>query len=190
MRLSFDQTATLLKVTKDKRVEMEGASQEVSWYAVRVRSNFERITSISLKHKGYEEFAPFCKSKQKRSGRTNEVECPLFPGYVFCRFDPRARLPVLQTPGVVSVVSFGNGPTPVDEQEIANLKTLVQNGRDAVPWPYLRVGQKVRVVGGPLHGVEGMLVDLKNNHRIVISVSLLQRSVSAQIEPEFISPVL
>lgn len=159
-------------------------------FAVQVRSHSERITSKSLHDKGFEEFTPFYKTTRRWSDRFKEVEFPLFPGYVFCRFDPRYRLPILQTAGVVSIVSFGRGPAPIEDGEIAGLQAVVINGRHAIPWPYLRVGQKVRVVGGPLHGVEGLLQDLKTGRRIVLSVDLLQRSVAAEIDREHVEPVL
>ncbi|MCW5982908.1 MAG: UpxY family transcription antiterminator [Bryobacteraceae bacterium] len=160
------------------------------WFAVRVRSNYEKITANHLRMKGYEEFTPVYKTKRRWSDRTRVIECPLFPGYVFCRFDPTIRLPILQTPGVVSVVGFGGDPAPVDPLEIANLQAIVNDGRNLSPWPYLRIGQKVRILGGALHGIEGFLVDLRKGRRIVVSVSLLQRSVAAELDREDIEPVL
>lgn len=160
------------------------------WFAIRVRSNFERTTSKYLASNGYEEFTPFCRTKRRWSDRTREIERPLFPGYVFCRFLAEDRLPVLKTPGVVSIVSFGNELAQVDEQEIANLQAVVGNGRNAAPWPFLRVGQRVRVVSGALQGVEGLLVCVKNSHRLIVSVSLLQRSVGAEVDREDVEPVL
>ncbi|MCW5982907.1 MAG: UpxY family transcription antiterminator [Bryobacteraceae bacterium] len=160
------------------------------WFALQVRPRFERIASRTLHDKGYEEFTPFYTTTRKWSDRRKEVEFPLFPGYVFCRFDPLYRLPLLKTTGVVSVVGFGRGPAPIDDGEIAGLRTLLANDRHAIPWPYLRVGQKVRVVGGPLHGVEGLLQDLKTGRRIVLSVNLLQRSVAAEIDREHVEPLL
>ena len=118
--------------------QSEGGSQR--WFAVRVRSHFERITSTNLKDKGYEEFTPFYKSKRRWSDRTKEIECPVFPGYVFCRFVAENRLPVLQTAGVVSIVSFDNRPAPICDQEIADLKVVMNNGHNAVPWPYFACG--------------------------------------------------
>ena len=106
-----------------------------AWFALRVRSNHERTTSKSLQQKGYDEFTPFYRTKRRWSDRTREMEFPLFPGYVYCRFDPKLRLPILQTPGVVSVVSFGNEPAPIDEEEIANIKSVVER-RPAAPWPF------------------------------------------------------
>ena len=165
-------------------------SDSYPWYALRVRSHFERTTSNCLKSKGYEEFTPFYRTKRRWSDRIKEVEFPLFPGYVLCRFNPQQRLPILQTPGVVCVVSFGKQPAAVDDEEIAVIQALVRSSYPARPWPFLRVGQKARIVGGPLHGLEGLLLDLKNGCRIVLAVNLLQRSVAVEIDRENVEPVL
>lgn len=160
------------------------------WFALRVRSNFERIASNCLREKGFEQFTPFYKAKRRWSDRVKIVEFPLFAGYVFCRIPFEQRLSVLRTPGVVSVVGFGGKPAPVDEREIENLQAVVASGRSAVPWPYLRVGQKIRLRGGSLNGLEGLLLDLKNGRRIVVAVSLLQRAVAVEIDREDVEPVL
>jgi transcription antitermination factor NusG len=118
------------------------------------------------------------------------IESPLISGYVFCRFHFEQRLAVLRTPGIVSVVGFGGKPTPVDESEMARLQAVAASGRDAMPWPYLRVGQRIRLCGGCLHGLEGLLLDLKNGRRIVVSVTLLQRAVAVHIDREDVEPVL
>ncbi len=160
------------------------------WYALRVRSHYERVVATSLGQKGYEEFVPFYRARRRWSDRTKVVEFPLFPGYVFCRFDPEKRLPILQTPGVVSVVSFGKKFVPVDETEIESIRSIVRAGREVQPWPYLRVGQRVRIRGGALDGVEGLLLKLKNETRLIVSITLLQRSVAAEVDRDSIEPIL
>lgn len=166
------------------------SEQRPPWFALRVRSNFERITSNYLQEKGFEQFTPFYKAKRRWSDRIKIVEFPLIAGYVFCRFSFEQRLSVLRTPGVVSVVSFGGKPVPVEEREIQDLQTVVASGRNALPWPYLRVGQRVRLRGGALNGLEGLLLDLKNGRRIVVAVTLLQRAVAVEIDREDVEPVL
>lgn len=160
------------------------------WFAIRVKSNFERRTSRHLEGLGLEAFNPVYRTRRRWSDRIKEVELPLFPGYVFCRFNPNDRLPVLQAPGVVSVVGFGGRPTPVDEEEIAAIQSIVRSGAPALPWPYLRVGQRVRVASGPLRGLEGILLEIRNGCRLVVSVTLLQRSVAVEIHRADIEPVL
>src|ERR1700677_4474973 len=98
------------------------------WYVVRTRSNFERSVSLSLQEKGKETFLPVYRSRRRWSDRTKEIELPLFAGYVFSRFDPYSRLPILQTPGVVSIVGSSTGPIPVEESEIEAVRALLQAG--------------------------------------------------------------
>ena len=159
------------------------------WYAVRVRSRFEFVTSAVLGERGYETFLPSYRSRRAWSDRMKEVEIPLFPGYPFCRFDAADPYRVLNSPGVVNVISVGPRPLPVDEQEVASIQKICRSGRDAQPWPFLQVGQRVRVECGPLAGTEGIVQEVKSVCRIVVSLTLLQRSVSAEIEREWIRPV-
>jgi transcription antitermination factor NusG len=159
------------------------------WYALHVKSRSEKLASTLLRNKGYEEFAPMYRGRRRWSDRIKYVELPLFPGYVFCRFDVNHRLPVLVTPGVVQIVGFGNLPSPVDPVEISALQTVVRSGLTTEPWPYLRVGSKVCIDYGPLKGIEGILIDVKSRQRLVLSVSLLQRSVSVEIDRDRVSPL-
>ena len=161
------------------------ASDVHPWYAVRVRSRFEFVTSAVLEERGYETFLPSYRS----TDRMKEVEIPLFPGYLFCRFDAADPYRVLNSPGVVNVVSVGPRPLPVDEQEVSSIQKVCRSGRDTQPWPFLQVGRRVRVECGPLAGAEGIVLEVKSVCRIVVSLTLLQRSVSTEIEREWIRPV-
>src|SRR5271155_4387696 len=102
------------------------SEQNEQWYALFVRSNFERTTEHCLKGKGYHAFSPFYEAQRKRANRTKKLDLPLFPGYVFCRFDPNKRLPILTTPGVVHVVGAGNRPEPVDPSEIQSVQVIAE----------------------------------------------------------------
>ncbi len=159
------------------------------WYAVRVRSRFEQVTSAVLRSKGYEEFVPLVRTRRSWSDRIKELQVPLFPGYVFCRFNVTHRLPILQAPGVVTLVGFGTSPIPIPDEEIQAVRAMVQSGLHVQPYPFLRAGQKIRIDRGPLSGVEGVVVELKKHFRLVASVSLLQRSVSVEIDREWVSRV-
>jgi transcription antitermination factor NusG len=152
------------------------------WYALQVRARWEQSTSTLLAGKGYHTLLPTYKTKKDWGRRIREVNAPLFPGYVFCQFDAHNRLPILITPGVISVVGRGKIPVPVEDAEIAAVQTVVSSGFHAEPWPYLEVGQRVRVEQQPLQGLEGILVHFKGNHRVVLSVSLLRRSVALEID--------
>jgi transcription antitermination factor NusG len=160
------------------------------WYAVHVRYQNEQRTAKMLREKGYDEFLPVYKTRRQWSDRVREVECPLFPGYVFCRFDVQNWMPIRTTPGVVSIVGIGNEPSPIEECEIAAIQAVMKGGVAAEPWPFLREGQRVRVTAGAMRGHEGLLLALKSQHRLVLSVSLLQRSVSIEIERDCVEPVL
>src|SRR5208282_196620 len=157
------------------------------WFALQVRSRFEKNVASFLDGKGYEWFLPTYRSRRRWSDRMKDVELPLFPGYLFCRFNPQERLPILKTPGLISIVSTAKIPTAVDEAEIVALRTLVSSGLPRQPWPYLQVGQRVRIEYGALSGLEGILLQHKGHDRIVLSVTLLQRSVSAEIESSWVT---
>jgi len=165
--------------------EMKGEQ----WYALQVRSRWERSTATLLSGKGYETLLPTYKSKRRWSGRLKEVSAPLFPGYVFCSFDVFKRLPVLITPGVIAVVGRGRVPVPMEASEISAIQALVSSGLHAEPYPYLEVGQKVRIESDALRGVEGILIAFRGSRRIVVSVSLLRRSVALEIDRARVIPV-
>jgi transcription antitermination factor NusG len=159
------------------------------WYALTVKPNHERAAAQALESKGLETFVPLYRSRRRWSDRTKELELPLFAGYVFCRFRGAERARILSTPGVNSVVGFGNKPAPVDDGEINAVRTLVASGLPVGPWPFLRVGERVRVDSGPLCGVEGILTQVKDAWRVVVSIELLQRSIAAEVDRDSLSVV-
>lgn len=160
-----------------------------AWYGVRTRSNYEKLTAEMLSGKGYEAYLPTYRARRQWSDRTVEKELPLFAGYLFCRFDPQYRLPILTTPGVVSVISSGRMPVPIPEAEIGAVRSAIASGFPMAPCAYLKEGQRVRVRGGPLDGVEGILIRKKSDWRIVLSVEMLQRSVAIEIDRDSVAPV-
>jgi transcription antitermination factor NusG len=117
------------------------------------------------------------------------VELPLFPGYVFCRLDPRFRLPLLVTPGVFHLVGIGKAAAPIDDEEIAAIQRIVRSGSGAESWPYLAIGQRVCIEYGPLAGLEGFLVEIRKQQRVVVSVTLLRRSVAVEVERDWVRPL-
>jgi len=156
------------------------------WYALQVRSRHEMGVARHLHGMGYEEFLPLYECRKQWSDRIKEVQVPLFPGYLFCRFDLQDRLPILKTPGVIQVVGYNRQPIPVDEDEIKSIQTVVSSGIPNQPWPFLKVGERVRIESGPLRGLEGVLVEFKGNRRLILSVSLLQRSVAVEMDAAFV----
>ncbi len=166
-----------------------GDADETRWMAIRVRSRFEKIAAEALRQKGYEYFLPLYRSKRVWSDRTKWLELPLFPGYLFCRFNVRNRVPVLECPGVMHIVGIGKTPIPVDDGEITALQRIVRSGLPVAPCDFLQLGQRVRIRSGPLEGVQGILVDMRKRHRIVVSVSLLRRSVAVELDREAVASV-
>jgi transcription antitermination factor NusG len=159
------------------------------WYAIQTRVRREQFAAGLLAGKGYEIFLPIYVSEKPWRGRAREVNSPLFPGYLFCQFDVQKRLPILVTPGVTGIVGQGRVPVPVPNSEISAIQRLVLSGAPAEPWPYLECGQRVRITGYALQGLEGILLAHKGGHRIVVSVTLLRRSVALEIHRSNVIPI-
>jgi transcription antitermination factor NusG len=157
------------------------------WFAVRVKSNYEKPVSAILRGKGFEEFLPTYRARRQWSDRVKVLDLPLFPGYLFCRIDLSKRLPLLTTPGFLYLVGKGMTPEPVDEAEVMAIRSVVRSGLPALPWPTLVVGQKVRLERGPLRGIEGIVAKIADQHRIYVNATLLQRSVSVQVDSDWVS---
>jgi transcription antitermination factor NusG len=168
---------------------MEATSSSCRWYAIRVKSNREKVVTACLEHRGFEPFLPFYRARHRWSDRTKDVELPLFAGYVFCRLDARCRLPVLTIPGVLTFVESNKIPLPVDDSEITSLKALASSGYTVAPWPFLEAGQRVRIEHGALKDLEGFIVIVKNRCRVIVSVTLLQRSVAVEVDRDSICPI-
>ena len=168
---------------------MDSESASHPWFALQVRARHERSVAEFLSGKGYEWFLPTYRCRRRWSDRIKEVTLPLFPGYLFCRFNSLDRLPILTTPGVIQVVGMARSPVPIAEAEIAALQAAVKSGLPAQPWPFLRVGQRVRLDYGSLYGLEGILLDFKGNYRLILSVTLLQRSVALEVDAAWVTPV-
>ncbi len=140
------------------------------WYALRVRQRHEKATAAALRNKGYDPFLPLYRARHRWSDRIAELELPLFPGYLFCRFDPRdRRAPIVSTAGVIQLVGAGGVPCPVDDAEIAAVQRILRSGLPAEPWPYLQSGAAVSIGAGALAGLEGIFVEAKKHHRLVVS---------------------
>jgi transcription antitermination factor NusG len=157
------------------------------WFALQVRTRWENSTALLLSGKGYQTLLPTYVTRKRWNGRVTQLNAPLFPGYVFCQFDVLNRLPILVTPGVMAVVGCGRVPLPVEDAEITALQTVVSSGLSPEPWPYLEIGQKIRIESDALRGLEGILIKFKGNERIVVSVSLLRRSVALEIDRNCVS---
>lgn len=160
-----------------------------SWFALQVRPNREKAVAMMLRQKGYEEFLPVYKECRRWSDRIKEMLLPLFPCYLFCHFDRSAGVPVITTPGVIRIVGNGRTPIAINDEEIQNLQALVESGLYAEPWPFLRAGTSVVLEAGPLCGLYGTVIKVKNSYRLILSVSLLQRSVAVELDSSWVRPL-
>jgi transcription antitermination factor NusG len=169
--------------------QMNNPAGEMFWYALHVRTRFEKAVARNLRGKGFEEFLPLYRRANRWSDRIKQIDLPLFPGYVFSRFDPVKRLPILTIPGVKAVVGFGKNIIPVEESELNAIRAVLKSGTYCEPWPFLQVGQRVRVEYGALAGTEGIVLMFKNTYRLVISITMLQRAVAVEIDRDCLTPL-
>jgi transcription antitermination factor NusG len=160
----------------------------ISWFAVQVKVTHEKRVASILGRSEVECFVPLYESRRQWSDRIKRVELPLFSGYVFCRFGLSAWRPILKTPSVMRIVGTGNLPTPIDEREIAAIRAVAASGLTLSPHPFLRIGERVRIEKGSLAGLEGLIADVRRRDRLIVSVSLLQRSVEVEIDSAWITP--
>jgi transcription antitermination factor NusG len=156
------------------------------WFALRVRSRCEKVVAVAARSKGFEDFLPLHRRRQRWSDRSKWVEVPLFPGYLFCRLNPEDRFSLLTIRGVMHIVGVGRIPEPVDEQEILAIQYAVRSDAAVEPWPFLEAGQRVRLSNGPLAGLEGILVGTEEQLRVVVGLSVLKRSVAVKVEPDWV----
>jgi len=159
------------------------------WYAAYTCVNREKKIATQMERRGIEHFLPTYESVRRWKDRRVRLAMPLFPGYVFVFLAVRDRLAVLQIPGVVRFVGFNGYPAPLDDLQIERLRTGLSQ-LHAEPHPFLTVGRRVRVQSGPLAGVEGILRRRKSSCRVVLSLELIQRSVSVEVDIADVEPLV
>jgi transcription antitermination factor NusG len=153
------------------------------WFAVQTRYRFEKRVAAALKHKNCEAYLPVLTESHAWSDREKLVKIPLFPGYAFVRIDRTqpARQAVLQTAGIIGFVSFGGMVVPVPPKQIEDLQLLLQQKGLFSLHPFVHTGQRVRIKGGCLHGLEGVLVQ-HEKEKLVVSIESIQRSLAVEIQ--------
>jgi transcription antitermination factor NusG len=161
-----------------------------AWSAVYTRHQHERSIAEMLEAKGFEVFLPLYESTRRWKDRRKLLSLPLFPCYVFVRGAHERRLPVLTTPGVHMIISRGERVATVPDEEIEAIRRTVEGPFSVEPHPFLRCGERVRVVRGSLEGVEGVLTRKKNLYRLVLSVEMLAQSVAVEIDALDVVPVV
>jgi transcription antitermination factor NusG len=150
-----------------------------AWVAVQVCINREHVVAEHLAARGYESFAPLY--RPRKQNRLSNGFKPLFPGYLFCRYRTSFNYRIVEAPWVVRIVGTGKAPTPIPEEEVVAIRKVVNSPFQPEPWRTLRVGQRVQVQSGPLLGVTGTLVQVKNGTRLVIGVNALQQYVAVEV---------
>lgn len=154
------------------------------WFAIKTRSRHEKSVAADLQQRGITTFLPIYEQKRRWSDRWKIVEFPLFSCYAFVSIRPVAeqRLAVLSTHGVVGFVGAHGQGTPIPASQIEDVRTLVVNRVAMWPQPFLKVGQRVRIRGGALDGLEGILAASRGGQQLVISIDIIQRSVSIRLD--------
>jgi transcription antitermination factor NusG len=160
-----------------------------NWYAVQTVPRHEKKLREDLQLRAMENFLPIYEAVHRwKNGCKVRVELPLFPGYLFVKIDPRDRFKVLSLPGAVSIVGSPSGPWALPETEITSLRTSMTMCR-LEPHPFLAVGQKVRIKTGPLPDMTGFLVRHSGGFRVVLSVELIRRSASVEVDADNVEPI-
>ena len=164
------------------RSESDAAETKLDWFAFRVRPRHEKSVALQLRDKNEECFVPLIKQSKSWANRVVQVELPLIPGYVFCRSHRFGMLPILKTAGIIDVIRAGNSPVSIPDSEISALERAIDAAVPIEPCPYVEVGQTVEIRSGPLAGIVGIVSDRRKGDHLILSVSLLRRSVLVQIE--------
>ncbi len=163
--------------------------ETVPWWALYTRYLCEKMVAQTLTSKRFEVFLPLYASVRRWTDRQKTLFLPIFPGYVFVRGGLHRRLEIVMTPGVQTILFYGEQVAAIPETEIHNIRRMVEGPFRVEPHPYLKCGEKVRITRGSLKGIEGVLVRKKNLYRMVLSMDLLHQSVAVEIDASDVEPV-
>lgn len=153
-----------------------------AWYALYTKHQHEKKASSYLEKRGFQVLLPTHRSANRWKDRTKVISVPIFPCYVFVQAALDRKLDLLRAPGVFWMVGNSRGASAVPELEIDALRKIMRSGARVEPHPYLKNGDRVRIRGGPLSGLEGILIRIKNTYRVVLSVELLQKAVAVEVD--------
>jgi len=169
----------------------EPSSADTCWFAIQTWPRYEKKVACELQEKGIKAFLPLSSAKHQWSDRQRLVQLPLFPSYVFVRitYSMDARISVLRTNGVSSFVGVRGMGTAIPDREIEAVRTVLEHRVPFEPYSFLRIGERVRIRGGSLDGIEGVLTALDGDQSVVISVNLIQRSIAVRITGYKVEPV-
>jgi transcription antitermination factor NusG len=158
-------------------------ASDARWFAVWTRSRQEKTAAAMLGTLGVDHFLPLKSELRQWSDRKQTVHVPLFSGYLFVRMDPSkdSRLQVLKAPGIAGFVGNNSGPLPIPDQQIEDIRTVLARNVECSVLPLLEEGDRVRVVRGPLAGVEGRLLQGNSTSRLLISIEMIHKSLAVSI---------
>jgi transcription antitermination factor NusG len=157
-----------------------------TWYVLRVKPRHEKRVAEHLQDREYETLLPLTRSTRVWGRRPSTASLPVFDGYVFCQFDAHRRLPVLTTPGVLYVLGTSDGPSPIQQSELRSLRILVQSALPLTAWQNTTPGTVVSIIAGPLMGASGVVLATANDQKLIVSISLLQRSVAVELDSDWV----
>lgn len=170
-------------------IAVAGAAAE-NWYALHTRARHEKVVAQRLEERGVTTFLPTMEEVHRWSDRKKVVEVPLFSSYVFAKIAPTNvdRLRVLRVEGVLRLVGANGEGTPIPDEQIESVRMLLERGTAVSSHPFLHIGQRVRIRGGALDGMEGILVSRDGDSTLVISVEAIQRSLAVRVEGYAVEP--
>lgn len=174
---------------EEAKTVMMDKYEQPCWYALHTRSRHEKVVRDQLSARGIENLLPLWQKRSVWKDRVKMIETPLFKGYIFGYFPLKNKLQVLQSIGVVRIVSFNGQPVPIPPEQIQAVQTMVEQRLRCDPHPFLTEGMRVRVKHGVLAGAEGILVAKRQHYRLVISVNLIQQSVAVDIDSASVEPL-
>jgi transcriptional antiterminator NusG len=159
------------------------------WYAIQTRSRHEKVVRDQFAAKSITHLLPLWRKRSIWKDRVKFVDVPLFGGYLFGYFPLQDRVAVLETVGVARIVGLNGRPVPIPDEQIATVRTMMDQGLPCSPHPYLVEGMRVRIKRGLLAGAEGILIAKKQRHRLVISVDIIQQAVAVDVDSADVEPL-
>ncbi len=166
---------------------MDDGQRMPKWFALQVRTNYEKVAAVHLQQRGQEVFVPTFSIQRRWSDRIKKVEIPVFQGYVFCHCDLRRDPCLVTAPGVIRIVGNGSTPIPIPDEEIKSIDLSTRSGLPVEPCAMPEPGQLFEVIDGPLRGITGIVRSRENDSRLVITVGLLQRGIAVKVDRKWIA---
>jgi transcription antitermination factor NusG len=163
-------------------MEIRGATGTPNWYAIFTRHQHEKSVAYALSNKNHEVYLPLYRSVRQWQDRAKQLWFPLFPCYVFIREGMDRQLQILTTPGVIHIVGWSGRPAVVPQSQLEAVRRIMESCLIVETHPYLRSGDRVRVITGPLMGLEGILTRKKGEARLVVSMEMLGQSAAVEID--------